>query len=512
VVANSSDPIEQFLLITERSILEGTFTKAVLAKPRAGTDVERVTVRLVAVRGENVLSCVYSHATKDITKNIPLADGRATLRGLLQGSFLRGHLLSTTENIDLSISKKGKAVMHHVKVNPSTNEAAKPVIAETLLRYVSDQLIDAPANRVAETLPEDRAAASARNQANDVPAVMATTSRDQPWSAQRLTPRANGVVETRTEATDLDVTDGQTSSSLSPSSLVPSSRSPSSLSPSAFVAPGHDRVKQRFVDVNRKYLVDLGVTLEDGRVVPAMARKWKQINKFVETLDGALTTSALRKTDAVRVVDFGAGKGYLTFALHDHLQNTLGKSTTVTGVELRGSLVAEANEIARKNNADGLQFVCGDIASVATEGSVDVMVALHACDVATDMAIHRGIMAGAAIIVCSPCCHKDVRRQMKSPEVLQPLLQFGVHLGQEADMVTDTIRALLLEANGYDTKVFEFVGLEHSGKNKMILGVARTQPDAARAEQALQQVAALKKFYGISHQRLETLLNGTGKG
>jgi RNA-binding protein YlmH len=95
---------------------------------------------------------------------------------------------------------------------------------------------------------------------------------------------------------------------------------------------------------------------------------------------------------------------------------------------------------------------------------------------------------------------------------LQPLLQFGVHLGQEADMVTDTIRALLLEASGYDTKVFEFVGLEHSGKNKMILGVARTQPDTARAEQALAQVAALKKFYSISHQRLETLLNGTGKG
>jgi SAM-dependent methyltransferase len=407
VVVNGSDPIEQFLLITERSILEGTFTKAVLAKPRAGTEVERVTVRLVAVRGENVLSCVYSHATKDITKNIPIADGRATLRGLLQGSFLRGHLLSVTENIDLSISKKGKAVMHHVKVNAPMSG--------------SDDVVNL--------------------------------------------------------------------SAISASALV------------------HDRVKQRFVDVNRKYLVDLGVTLEDGRVVPAMARKWKQINKFVETLDGALTTSALRKLDTVRVVDFGAGKGYLTFALHDHLQNTLGKSATVTGVELRESLVAEANEIALKNNADGLQFVCGDIATVATEGSVDVMVALHACDVATDMAIHRGIKAGAAIIVCSPCCHKDVRRQMQMPEVLQPLLQFGVHLGQEADMVTDTIRALLLEANGYDTKVFEFVGLEHSGKNKMILGVARTQPDPTRTEQALQQVAALKKFYSISHQRLETLLN-----
>jgi protein-L-isoaspartate O-methyltransferase len=430
VVANSSDPIEQFLLVTERSIVEGTFTKVVLAKPRTGTDVERVTARLVSVRGENVLSCVYSQPTKDVTKNIPIADVRATFRGLLQASFLRGHLLSAGENFDLSISKKGKAVLHQVKVN-------------------------APAKGLA-------------------------TSAESPDSGQIL------------------------KSPLSPTGEP--------LQAAEAVAPAHDRVKQRFVDVNRKYLVDLGVTLEDGRVVPAMARKWKQINKFVETLDDALKVSALRKSDSVRVVDFGAGKGYLTFALHDHLQNTLGKTATVTGVELRDSLVLEANDIALKNHSEGLQFVCGDIATVATEGSVDVMVALHACDVATDMAIHRGITAGASIIVCSPCCHKDVRRQMQSPEVLQPLLQFGVHLGQEADMVTDTIRALLLEANGYDTKVFEFVGLEHSGKNKMILGVARTQPDTARAEQALAQVAALKKFYSISHQRLETLLNGTGKG
>ena len=477
MVANSSDPIEQFLLIMERSILEGTFTKAVLAKPRVGTEVERVTIRLVAVRGENVLSCVYSHATKDITKNIAVADVRASLRGLLQGSFLRGHLLSRTENIDLSISKKGKAVMHQVKVNLPSKTPTTPqgVSADPLQLPAQDRTVDSSQSAVASAT----SVSVASQRAEVASAGVSTANRQQPWSAQKVS-----------EASVEDF------SPQNPQTLV------------APTAEGHDRVKQRFVDVNRKYLVDLGVTLEDGRVIPAMARKWKQINKFVETLDGALKISALRKADSVRVVDFGAGKGYLTFALHDHLQNTLEKNAIVTGVELRESLVLEANEIALKNNAKGLRFVCGDIATVATEGSVDVMVALHACDVATDMAIHRGIKAGAAIIVCSPCCHKDVRRQMQSPEVLQPLLQFGVHLGQEADMVTDTIRALLLEANGYDTKVFEFVGLEHSGKNKMILGVARTQPDEARAKQALAQVAALKKFYSISHQRLETLLNG----
>jgi protein-L-isoaspartate O-methyltransferase len=503
VVANGSDPIEQFLLITERSILEGTFTKAVLAKPRSGTDVERVTVRLVAVRGENVLSCVYSYAAKDVTKNIPIADGRATLRGLLQGSFLRGHLLSATENIDLSISKKGKAVMHQVKVTAPTNAptnapttAPADVSANTSpnadIQAVSKEgtIRDSSSGLIASDV-SNQAAAPIRLSVDEVQSAR----RAQPWSAQRtLGERREGIAAKPSRVEEPEVVND------------------ANLSAMAIAAQAHDRVKQRFVDVNRKYLVDLGVTLEDGRVVPAMARKWKQINKFVETLDGALTTSALRKSDSVRVVDFGAGRGYLTFALHDHLRNTLGKSATVTGVELREPLVVEANQIALQNNADGLQFVCGDIATVATEGSVDVMVALHACDVATDMAIHRGIRAGAAIIVCSPCCHKDVRRQMQMPEVLQPMLQFGVHMGQEADMVTDTIRALLLEASGYDTKVFEFVGLEHSGKNKMILGVARTQPDVARAEKALQQVAALKKFYSISHQRLETLLNGTGNG
>jgi SAM-dependent methyltransferase len=458
VIAIPSDPIEQFMLSVENAIVEGAFAKAVLAKPRAGIEVERVTVRPVSVRNEMVLSFVYSYPTKVITKNVSVADVRATMRGLLQASFFRGHLMSSTENVDLSISKKGKAVLHRVKA-PRTESKPTPVQPIVSVHDPGSSSLGAGSSSTTR---------SGSSESEDTEGVLGQHDQGQ------------------SEDTTLDVA----------AARVP------------LVAPGHDRVKQRFVDVNRQYLVDLGVTLEDGRVVPAMSRKWKQINKFVEILDGALQISALRKLDSVRVVDFGAGKGYLTFALHDHLQNTLRKSTTITGVELRESLVADANAIANRNATSGLQFVCGDIATVATEGSVDVMVALHACDVATDMAIHRGIMAGAAIIVCSPCCHKDVRRQMRSPEVLQPLLQFGVHLGQEADMVTDTIRALLLEANGYDTKVFEFVGLEHSGKNKMILGVARTQPDTARAEQALVSVAALKKFYGISHQRLETLLNG----
>ena len=137
-------------------------------------------------------------------------------------------------------------------------------------------------------------------------------------------------------------------------------------------------------------------------------------------------------------------------------------------------------------------------------GRIDVMIALHACDTATDHAIELGVRAGAAIILCAPCCHKEVRPQLLSPHPLRAILQHGVHLGQEADMVTDGLRALLLEACGYATQVFEFVSLEHTSKNKMILAVKRERPGPSAP--LLAQVDEVKRFYGIREQCLERLL------
>ncbi|SIK38921.1 Uncharacterised protein [Mycobacteroides abscessus subsp. abscessus] len=132
------------------------------------------------------------------------------------------------------------------------------------------------------------------------------------------------------------------------------------------------------------------------------------------------------------------------------------------------------------------------------------MIALHACDIATDYAIHMGVRAGASVILCSPCCHKQIRPQLLSPHPLRPILQHGVHLGQEAEMLTDGIRALLLEAAGYDTQIFEFISLEHTNKNKMILAVKRATPKTAAP--ILAQIDEIKRFYGIQEQCLETLL------
>jgi SAM-dependent methyltransferase len=268
-------------------------------------------------------------------------------------------------------------------------------------------------------------------------------------------------------------------------------------------ATAHNREKRRMLSLGRPFLAALGVSDAQQRLVPAMARKWKQINRFLEVIGTALAASPLAEQPHIEVLDFGAGKGYLSFALHDHLRHALGRDAQVTGVEIRPDMVALCNGIVERLGLQGLRFEQGDVSSYAPR-AVDVMIALHACDTATDHAIYRGIRGGASIICCAPCCHKQLRPQLLQPHPLRPILQHGVHLGLEAEMLTDGLRALLLDACGYDTQVFEFVSLEHTAKNKMILAVKRAQP--AAKEKLLEQVRDLKAFYGIREQCLETLL------
>jgi len=278
---------------------------------------------------------------------------------------------------------------------------------------------------------------------------------------------------------------------------------PATTEPATTDASTHDRAKQRFIDLNRPFLVELGVTTAQHQLVPAMARKWKQINKFVEVFAHALASSRLAEAKQLRVVDFGSGKGYLTFAVHDWLQQARGVVPDVVGVELRPDMVDLGNAAIARLGLHGLRMELGDVRH-HEPGALNVMIALHACDVATDHAIHLGLRAGADIIMCSPCCHKQIRPQLLSPHPMRSILQHGVHREQQAEMVTDTLRALLLESQGYETQVFEFVSLEHTSKNKMILAVRRPQP--ASPAQALAQVREIKDFYGIREQCLETLL------
>ena len=389
-VRRAPEPLDAFAALLQSALTQSSRARVVLAKPRAaGSDLRRVTVRPVMLKGELRLCFVHTHATRDITENLPPADGVLRVRALIDTTFDHAHLLTDTEEIQLLVSKKGK---------------------RTLLRR--------PANHTA------------------APA-------------------------------------------------------------------GHDREKHRLLALDRAFLTALGVTDEAHRLVPSMARKWKQINKFIEVLDHALAATPLKDAARLDVVDFGSGKGYLTFAMHDYLRNTLGLPAQVVGVELRPDMVALCNAAVQRLGLDGLHFDEGDVRSVVPS-SIDIMIALHACDTATDFAIHAGVRADAQIIMCSPCCHKELRPQLLSPHPLRPILKHGVHLGQQAEMLTDGLRAMLLEACGYDTQVFEFVALEHTNKNKMILAMKRS--NAKPADEIWRQIDDIKSFYGIRDQCLETLL------
>lgn len=390
--------VQQFLATLQQAMQSGEFERLILSKYKGQeATLEKITIRPVQIKQQNLLSFVYRYNTRDITKNHTVEEALAEVRQQLATGFKQANLGSQAGEYQLAFSKKDKAALRQ-QLNAAGTAGLNVAVAAT----------------------------------------------------------------------------------------------------------AHNRAKQRYVAQDRPYLQELGVTDHAQQVIPAMSRKWKQINKFIEIFDSAFSQLKRDAGDAVHVVDFGSGKGYLTFAIADYVQEQLKLPTRVTGVELRDELVALCNGAAQKVGMQQLDFFQGDVRSFQPD-AVDVMIALHACDVATDFALHTGIRLNASIIMCAPCCHKQIRPQLKTPAVLKPMLQYGVHLGQEAEMLTDSLRALLLEANGYDTKVFEFVALEHTSKNKMILAVKKDKSDA-RKQEILQQIAQIKQFYGIEEQCLEQLL------
>lgn len=268
--------------------------------------------------------------------------------------------------------------------------------------------------------------------------------------------------------------------------------------------PTHDRKKERLIELRGNvYLHALGVTNERGEVKERMGDKFRQINKFVEVLGGLFASSPLAVAQKISIVDMGSGKGYLTFAAYDYFNNVLGIEAGVKGVEAREELVELCNDIALRAGFDKLRFSTGYINEVELE-KTDVLIALHACDTATDDALYKGVAAGASIIITAPCCHKQLRPQIQPPEALTSMLRHGHLLERQAEMVTDSLRALLLEHSGYKTKVFEFISTEHTRKNTMIAAVRHD--GGGDKDAALRQFHRLKEFYGIHEQRLEQLL------
>jgi SAM-dependent methyltransferase len=271
-------------------------------------------------------------------------------------------------------------------------------------------------------------------------------------------------------------------------------------------APDHDREKKRYVNADGFYLRALGITTDRGEIRDKQQDKWKQINKFVETLASFFDKSELKDRTEINIVDMGAGKGYLTFATYDYFKNIRGLDVTVTGVDTKSDLVGLCNDIARASEFGGLKFVNGWIGDFDLKDA-DILIALHACNTATDDAIFKGIKAEADLIVVAPCCHQELRPQMTPPEMLKNILKHGIMMEREAESITDGLRAILLEKSGYQTKLFEFVSTEHTPKNNMIVGTRqKKKPDADRFA---AEVKAIKDFYGIKEQRLEKLLENS---
>lgn len=269
-------------------------------------------------------------------------------------------------------------------------------------------------------------------------------------------------------------------------------------------ARSHDRKKKDWI-ADKRFLVELGILNSSGNVKKDKGDKYRQIKKFVEIVDGLLRQQpALADRDPLRIVDMGAGKGYLTFALYDYFTQTLNRPVKITGVELREALIEKGNAIAKALDYKGLRYESGFIQEYELP-ETDILLALHACDTATDDAIYKGIKARAELIICAPCCHKQIRRAITKSEDLQPILQHGILLERQAEIITDTIRALLLETQGYKTKIFEFISTEHTGKNLMIVGQKHERP--VNTETLLTQIASIKKRFGIDAHYLEKLLD-----
>jgi hypothetical protein len=377
-----------FLQHFDESLKNNTFVKMTLSKyVGAEADLQNVYIRLVEIKNELKISCLFRYKTKDITQNFDFLLASHQIELLLGNSFLNADLFTTKADFSLLFNKKREAKL--------------------------------------------------------------------------LTRKASSI-----ENLDFQ----------------------------------HNRNKNRTLQQqNNTYLHELGITNLQGEILKEGQKKYRQIDKYIEIIDSTLKHHSLPKNP--HIVDMGSGKGYLTFALFDHLNNHLGLSATITGIELRENLVTFCNDLAQKSNFSGLNFIAQDIFDYQPQ-KINMLIALHACDIATDIAIAKGIEAKAEIIIVAPCCHKQIRKAMNTQSAMSAMMKFGIMEERQAELLTDGIRALLLEANGYQVKTLEFVSIEHTPKNMMIIGVKKSEKNP----NVLQKISEIKEQFGIKEHYLEKLL------
>lgn len=261
-------------------------------------------------------------------------------------------------------------------------------------------------------------------------------------------------------------------------------------------APGtraHDRAKRYLLEEGTPipFLVELGVMTPEGAVRKSRFDKFRQVNRFLELVDDVVP--ALRPDGVLRIVDFGCGKSYLTFAIHHLLTELRGRKVDLVGLDLKADVISACAAFAERSGAAGLRFERGDIADFDPGGEVDLVVSLHACDTATDEALAQAVRWDADAILAVPCCQKEAYRQLES-SLLAPLLRHGIAKERFAALVTDALRAQLLELAGYRTQLVELVALEHTAKNILIRAVkgAAAGLEARRAYEELRDALGLE--------------------
>lgn len=218
------------------------------------------------------------------------------------------------------------------------------------------------------------------------------------------------------------------------------------------------------------FLVELGVMNNEGYVIKAKYDKFRQINRFIEFVEDVVKKLPAKRE--VKIIDFGCGKSYLTFALYYYLKVKKQMDVNITGLDLKADVIEKCNNLAKKLGYEKLEFLNGDIANYEGTDSVDMVVTLHACDTATDYALAKAVKWNARVIMSVPCCQHEINRQIKN-DLLNPVLKYGILKERMSALITDGIRAGLLEENGYDTQILEFIDMEHTPKNLLIRAVRR---------------------------------------
>ena len=246
----------------------------------------------------------------------------------------------------------------------------------------------------------------------------------------------------------------------------------------------HNRKKQYILPEDKPvpFLVELGIQTSQGKLVDKKIKKFKQINRFLEFIKDV--EKELPEDKPVTIIDFGCGKSYLTFAVYYYLHEMQKKEVNIIGLDLKETVIRHCNELAEKfGYQEHLKFYHGDISDYEGVDRVDMVMTLHACDVATDYALHKAVLWNAKVILSVPCCQHEVNKQIQS-QLLQPLLKYGILKERMSALITDGLRASILEQEGYEVQILEFIDMEHTPKNLLIRGVKRGKKEPAKEKEA----------------------------